>query len=61
VESAAAASAPAPSAPQTPAENPAAHDLTARTVVELRALARAQGRTGYSRLTKAALLDLLAR
>ncbi|MEZ5188606.1 MAG: hypothetical protein R2723_08400 [Microbacterium sp.] len=35
-------------------------DLAALTVVELRARARAEGRTGYSRLTKSQLIDLLS-
>ena len=46
------------------AEEPAAAsertDLAALTVVELRARARAEGRTGYSRLTKSQLIDLLS-
>ena len=46
------------------AEEPAAAsertDLAALTVVELRARARAEDRTGYSRLTKSQLIDLLS-
>lgn len=49
---------PAP-APASVEELPA-DDLPARTVVQLRSAARAAGHTGYSRLTKAQLIDLLS-
>lgn len=43
--------------PAASAEHP---DLTSMTVAALRDRARAEGRTGYSRMTKAELLELLA-
>ena len=39
---------------------PATDDISALTVVQLRERAKAAGRSGYSRLTKAQLVELLS-
>ena len=58
----------APAAPEQPVEetpawvdvDPVESDLTTLTVVQLRERARAAGRTGYSRLSKAQLIAFLS-
>ena len=55
-----AAAATAPSAPTRKAGASAPADLSALTVAQLRDRARATGRTGYSRLSKAQLIALLS-
>lgn len=51
---------PAPRTRATRAKAPAPAELDALTVLQLRERARASGRTGYSRLTKAELIALLS-
>ncbi len=46
---------------KSPAKKPAAKALETKTVAELRQLAKSKGHTGYSRLTKQALIDMLSK
>lgn len=50
----------AKSAEEHDAEDAAGDGLSASTVAQLRARANAEGHSGYSRLTKAQLIDLLS-